>query len=270
MSQNHFKIFESTLFRTTATVVETPDLVLVIDPNWLPHEIQKIKDHVTAVKADRPLYLLFTHSDYDHIIGYRAFENATVIASQNFAQNTDKQAIIEQILTFDDDYYITRDYPIEYPKVDISVQNDGEKLQIGDTILEFYQAVGHNSDGILTLIPALDLCVMGDYCCNVEFPYIYHSSTEYEKTLTKFDIILSQYPNIQTFIGGHGDAATSQNELLERRDSALEYIKTLRKHIAEGSIFDTQQLWEKYKFPRLMRKFHASNVELMQKELEES
>ena len=260
------KIFESALFRTNAVVIQTPDLVLVIDPNWLPIEITAIRNYVTVILANRPLYLLFTHSDYDHIIGYRAFGDATVIASQYFVQNPDKQSVIEQILAFDDEYYITRDYPIEYPSVDIVVEEDGQILQIGDTILSFYHAHGHNSDGIFTVIQPLGVCVMGDYCCNIEFPYIYQSSLEYEKTLAKFDPILARYPNLQWFIAGHGDAACSQADLLARRAEALDYISDLRRCIAKRTEFDVSQLWKKYKFPRLMTKFHEANVTLMKRE----
>ena len=36
-------VFESALFRTTTTLLETDDLLLLVDPNWLPSEIENIQ-----------------------------------------------------------------------------------------------------------------------------------------------------------------------------------------------------------------------------------
>ena len=74
-------VFESALYRTTSAVIQTPDMVLLADPNWLPHEVAAIQQHVAAIRGSRPLYLLFTHSDYDHILGYKAFPDAQAIVS---------------------------------------------------------------------------------------------------------------------------------------------------------------------------------------------
>ena len=110
-------VFESALFRTTSTVLEMPDLILVVDPTWLPEEVQAIQDFVFSKKANRPIYLLFTHSDYDHILGYGAFPEATIIATTAFNTNPGKQEILAQIRKFDDEYYIQRSYKINYPGV---------------------------------------------------------------------------------------------------------------------------------------------------------
>lgn len=67
----HITIFESALYRTTSTVFHNDDLILIVDPNWLPGEVQAVRGHVDQIKKGYPLYLLFTHSDYDHIIAYR-------------------------------------------------------------------------------------------------------------------------------------------------------------------------------------------------------
>jgi hydroxyacylglutathione hydrolase len=67
------RVFQSALFQTNTTVVTTDDMVLLVDPNWLPLEIAEIRQFVeTQSGGKKPIYLLFTHSDYDHIIGYRA------------------------------------------------------------------------------------------------------------------------------------------------------------------------------------------------------
>ena len=63
-------LFESALFRTTTTLFYNEDLLLLVDPNWLPGEVAEIRHWVQQLRGTRALYLLFTHSDYDHIIAY--------------------------------------------------------------------------------------------------------------------------------------------------------------------------------------------------------
>ncbi len=260
-------VFESALFRTTSTVVITEDLILVVDPNWLPQEVEEIKRFVAINRKKQPVYSLFTHSDYDHIIGYRAFPEARVIASEAFENNPEKEKSLEGILQFDDEYYIKRNYKIEYPKVDIIINEDGQKLKIGHTTLTFYLAPGHNPDGIFTIIEPLNIWIAGDYLSNEEFPYIYFSTDAYEETLKKVDFILKNH-DIKMLIPGHGDIAMSHKEIQKRKIENLLYISDLKEAVKSGNHFDLKKLWKKYQFPRIMTRFHEWNIKLIKKEIE--
>lgn len=259
-------VFESALFRTTSTLIETDDLLLLVDPNWLPSEIENIQLAVKRKRGDKPLFLLFTHSDYDHIIGYRAFPTAQIIASEAFVSNKGKNKILQQINDWDDENYIRRPYPIEYPAVDLVIKSDGQQLKIGHTTLTFYLAPGHNIDGIFTVVEPLGVWIAGDYLSNIEFPYIYHSSLAYEKTLAKVDAILSNHP-IKMLITGHGDIAFDKSEILKRKEDSLKYIENLRTALQKDIPFDFDQLMDSYHFPKVMKQFHDGNVKLMKKEL---
>ncbi len=269
----YLTVFQSALYQTTSTVIHIPDLTLVVDPNWLPDEIREIRACAMKAGNAKPLYLLFTHSDYDHILGWGAFPEAKVIASQAFVQNPEKQELIEQILKWDDDYYVARDYPIRYPEVDIEVTHEGQILEIGNTRLTFYLAPGHNPDGIFTLVemggetanvaPAVWLA--GDYLCDVEFPYIYHSVQAYEETLAKTDLILEKH-DIRLLVPGHGLITENVAEMIKRKEEALDYIRQLRSCVVINQPFDEGKLWERYRFRRSMQKFHDENIELMKKE----
>ncbi len=266
-------VFQSALFQTNSAVINTEDVVIVVDPNWLPDEIATLKNYI-AKCGNKPLYLLFTHSDYDHIIGYGAFPEAVgVIASRAFVESTDKEKNLEQIRKFDDDYYIVRDYAIFYPVVTHMIEHDAQKITIGNTELFFYLAAGHNPDGIFAVVN--DVWIAGDYLCAVEFPYIYHSSIEYGKTLAKTDFILRHH-KINTLVCGHGNILMSENagkdidkEILKRKTEAMNYIHLVRASIQTPieTPFDFETYVKKYDFPRIMKRFHDKNVELMKKEL---
>ena len=263
----HLTVFESALFRTTTSLIVTDDVVLLVDPNWLPFEIEYIQQAVKKVQANKPLYLLFTHSDYDHIIGYKAFPHVKVIASEAFVNNPNKATILQQIQDFDDEYYIKRPYLTTYPQVDIVVKKDRQELKIGETVLHFYLAPGHNIDGIFTILPQQGLWIAGDYLSNIEFPYIYYSSKAYEQTLGKIGVLFDRY-TIDVLVTGHGDVALIQEEIAERAKASLAYIKELRQSILANKSFDFDMLMRQYRFPKIMKKFHDANVALIRKEVE--
>jgi hydroxyacylglutathione hydrolase len=261
-------IFKSRLYETVTTVVQTNDMVLVTDPAWLPDEVAEIRDYVYAGLNGRPLFLLFTHSDYDHIIGYRAFPGAAIIASGAFADKTaaGKSDIVEQIRSFDDEYYLVRDYKIEYPAVDHRMDGDGRTLSVGGTRLVCYQAPGHNPDGLFTVVEPHGYLIAGDYFSDIEFPYIYHSSPLYEESIRKLDVILDNHP-VGMLITGHGNFTRERPEMLRRQADALLYIQSMRDAVSRGDQEAIDSLITGCLFPRNMRKFHRGNQRLLEQEL---
>jgi hydroxyacylglutathione hydrolase len=260
-------LFRSSLYETISSVIVTEDCVIVVDPCWLPHEIDEIKRYVAGVWQNRPVYLLFSHSDFDHIIGYGAFPEAKVIASQAFDSKPEqeKEQIIEEIKSFDDEYYVTRDYPISYPKVDFPIAGDEQSMLIGQTKLTFYQAPGHNDDGLFTIIQPFGIFIAGDYFSDIEFPYIFFNSKEYEKTIRKLDDIQTKF-TIQLLITGHGNPTRDPAGMKHRQQASLTYIKKMREFVRENDAPGSMQLIEGCKFPRNMKKFHNQNYSLFEKE----
>jgi len=88
-------VYESTLMKTTSTLIETPDCLIVVDPGWLPEEIAMIRRDVEIVRRDRPLYVVYTHAHFDHIIGAYAFRDAITIASKSFVESDHEHALRE-------------------------------------------------------------------------------------------------------------------------------------------------------------------------------
>lgn len=261
-------IFRSLLYETNSVVVHTKDAVIVVDPCWLPHEVEEIRRYVYTILQGRSLYLLLTHSDYDHIIGYKAFPDAQVIASHRLAARSeqDKLEIVEQIKAFDDEYYLVRPYEICYPEVDWQVEAEGDTLVIGETVLNFYHALGHNDDGLFTVVEPYGLLICGDYFSDIEFPYIYFSSDEYEKTVLKLETILQRH-DIKMLLTGHGNETAHIVEMKKRQLDALRYIQKMRVAISVGNKTDIDDLIKDVPFPRNMRKFHRDNQLLFEKEL---
>ena len=259
-------VFESALFSTTTTLIIDELYILLVDPNWLPLEIDFIADWINTNAYKKEKYLLFTHSDYDHIIGYGKFIPYKTIASQQFVDNEKKNDILNQIISFDDENYIKRDYEIIWPKIDIVISQDPTSLEICQDDYVFYQARGHNSDGIITYNKSKNILIAGDYLCDIEFPYVYDSMREYVRTLGKFEEIIEN-EEVKMLIPGHGNISTTKEEMRKRIKKANQYLSDLEKSLKSGTEFDLEQLFTDYHFPIIMKKFHEANVALMKKEL---
>lgn len=256
----------SALYQTTTTIIVTQKSILLVDPNWLPIEIKRIREKIVPYLSGRQLYLLFTHSDYDHIIGYNAFPEALVIASRAFADNPEKEKSVEDIKVFDDTNYILRKYEIAYPKVDIIVEDTGQELILGDLELTCYNAPGHNRDGIFTIVENNGTWIAGDYLSDIEFPFIYHSSSDYLNTLGLVDLIID-YHNIQMLVPGHGTPTTSISEIKRRKLENQKYILELKNAARTRNDFNLDALWERYRFRRGMEVAHMKNVALIRDEV---
>ncbi len=263
--QGRTTVFESALFQTTSTVIEGEGFVLAVDPTWLPAEVEEIAQFVRRVRDGRALYLLFTHSDFDHILGYGAFPDAVTVASRAFVDNPDKARSVQAVQAWDSEYYVRRPYDVRYPDIDVVAARDGQELVLGGTRLTFYNAPGHNPDGLFTVVEPEGVLIAGDYLSDIEFPYIYQSSAAYEETLGKLDGILERH-SVGVLVPGHGRVTTDQGEMHERRRRSYAYIHALRGHIGAGDQAAIDGMLSEYPFPAGMKSFHEGNQKLMRAE----
>lgn len=225
-SKNNITVFQSSLYMTTSAIIKDDNIVIMTDPSWLPNEIEEIKSYITKISDNRELYIIYTHSDFDHIIGAGAFPEAKVIATKQFEENPDKEKVLQQIHLFDQGYYLERDYKHEYPSVDIVVLRDGQKLEIGSLTLTFYHAPGHTNDSLFTVIEPYGIFLSGDYLSDVEFPFIFSNYNDYVNTIKKAENILLKY-NIKTHIPGHGSTVENEDEIKNRINSSKYYLDHL-------------------------------------------
>lgn len=246
-------VFQSDLYETTSTVIESKEAIIIVDPNWLPKEVLKIRQYVDEVMGDKKLYVILTHSDFDHMIGVGAFPEAIIIASEKLKFNSNKQKIIDEINTFDNTFYLSRPYPIDYPKVNITVKENETHLQIGDLDCIFYLAPGHTTDGLFFYIKQLDTIIVGDYLSDVEFPFITSSYSDYLETIKLMKKVI-QTNKIQLLIPGHGKVT---HDIEERIEFTLWYLDK----IAEQKDIEAK-LRKKFSYYDGMKDAHKNNLKL--------
>jgi glyoxylase-like metal-dependent hydrolase (beta-lactamase superfamily II) len=238
----------------------------VTDPNWLPNEIEEIQQHVSRIQVDKELYLLFTHGDFDHVIGYQAFPGAKVIGSKGLQEHPKKEEKVELIRQFDHDYYIDRPYPVSFPEVEIVVDEDQQKLELGEETLTFYLAPGHTHDGLFTIIEPLGVWIAGDYLSDFELPFIYDSAKAYKDTLRKAEQVLISH-EVSILIPGHGKATTSQEEVKRRIHLSQDYLERLNAAVINDDVNALNALEKEMPFPsNFTKQCHQDNIDIIRKE----
>ncbi|WP_155593134.1 MBL fold metallo-hydrolase [Lysinibacillus cavernae] len=255
--KNNIIVFQSALYMTTTAIIQTNEAIIMTDPNWLPAEIEEIKGYINNIKGDKQLYIIYTHSDFDHIIGSGAFPEAKVIASKQFDENPNKEKCIQKIKQFDQGYYLHRGYSPVYPTVDIVVSEDGHTVELDSITMTFYQAPGHTNDGLFTVIEPYGLFLSGDYLSDVEFPFIFSSYQDYVNTINKAENIMLKH-QITTHIPGHGSTTQNQQEI-QRRINCSKYYLTQLPH-DNGEL--EQALSREYPFFEGMKSIHTDNKEI--------
>ena len=251
------KVFQSSLYMTTSAVIELEDAIVMTDPNWLPHEVEEIKAYVNDIRKNKQLYIIYTHSDFDHIIGSGAFPEAKVIATQKLSESEHKEDAMKKVHEFDQRYYIERNYDPVYPKVDYIVSKDAQTLKLGSNLLTFYLAPGHTSDGLFTVIEPLGIFLSGDYLSDVEFPFIFDSYLEYIKTMQKAFNIFSNHM-ISVHVPGHGNTTDNKEEMEDRLNFSQAYLKQLLNEQTDME----EVLNNKYKFFNSMKDIHENNKKI--------
>jgi hydroxyacylglutathione hydrolase len=259
----HVTVFQSALYQTTSTVVQTKEMVLIVDPNWLSNEVEAIQDYVHTIKGERDTYLLFTHGD---IIGYKAFPDARTIGSVGLQQHPQKEHELQMIREFDAKNYIVRNYPIEFPKLDIVIHEDGQQLHLGDTTLTFYQAPGHTADGLITIVEPLGIMIAGDYLSDFELPFIYQSAKAYRKTLDKAKQMIETH-FIHLLVPGHGQATADSGEMKRRLDMASDYLNRLCQAVLTNNEHALDALYNEHAFlSTFTEACHKENVSMIRSE----
>lgn len=254
----HLTVFQSVLYQTTTAIIQTEDAVIMTDPTWLPTEIQAIQQYIDKIIGNRQLLIVFTHSDFDHILAAGAFLDAQVIASKAFVNRKDTERVLEEIAQFDAQYYIERTYPIIYPNVDFIIEKNGQEITIGDVTLTFYLAPGHTDDGLFTVVEPYGILLAGDYLSDVEFPFFTDWEAYYE-TLHKASQIVEKQA-IKTLVPGHGMTTNDNTEIQTRIDESLQYLTNLKEGTNQESY-----LASRYPFFKGLKEMHEANRALMKK-----
>ncbi len=258
-------VFESAIFRTSSILFHNEEIIFLVDPNYLPIEIAFIQKKVESIRKNQAVYLLYTHSDYDHIVGSECFDADKTIASQLFSTFKDKQ--MKAVSDFDISLYVKRPKRLNFPTISNVISEEGQSIKTNSNTFTFYFAPGHTADGLITLVEPENYLFVGDYLSNIEFPFIEDCPIKYLATLDKIEKIVNTN-DIQLLVVGHGDHIHTKEEMLQRIANSREYINLIA-NITNDELFShfPRGLSKKYPFFESVKEHHHKNVKLIREKI---
>lgn len=225
--EQSYKLFTSCLWQTTSAVVPTEERLYLFDPAYFPHEVEAIAHYVEQVRNGRELVVVLTHGDWDHIAGFQAFADATLVAHKEILVPGRLERSMEKVKRFDGSYYVPRPYSLAHPSLDRVVHAAEEWMG-----QYFLPVPGHKSDQMAVLFRKQKLMVVGDMLSNLEFPFV-EDSGAYLDSLEKIERFV-QEGTVEEIIPGHGLPARGSQEILTRIERDRRYLEESRLLIREG------------------------------------
>lgn len=270
----HINVFQSSIWQTNSVVILNEAANIVIDPCYFPAEIQVIADFVNRSRSFNK-YIIFTHSDFDHVVGYQYFKGARLIGQEEM-KFCDSEAQLVQLREIDQTYYIKRKIPFTFPEPDITFETN-YRIPLKDDELYLFHAPGHTGDSCFIISGKKQVMFAGDYLSNLEFPFVYFNTQAYIRTLDLAHKLVDDF-DITYMVPGHGDAALSKEEIMVRINQDREYLITLVEKAEELFVqgLQEQEITESLKginyknepITGALLRMHAENIRLVLKELQ--
>lgn len=206
------------------------EATLVVDPGWFPDEIAELQAAARATPLGRATHVLFTHGDFDHVVAWEDFPGSVLVASPK-AAGRDASLVEGQVTDLDRRRGTVRPHAFRYPQPNLFTSPSS--LELGGEIALFFEAPGHQPDGLFTVLPVRHVLVAGDYLSDEEFPFIYDSLDGYRATLLLARDLCGHY-RIGKAVPGHGHVAATPEEIEYRIATDLDYLERLEAAVSSA------------------------------------
>ncbi len=210
--------FQSELWATNSVLVRAGDKAacLVCDPSIFPDEIEEVR---AAARDFDDVYLLITHSDFDHVCGIPAFAEATVVAGATTA------AVIADGTAGRQLEAAASEWDTGWPggdalRVDVVIDDAAAGMRCGGSEVRALDATGHLADGVAFIVAERGLLLPGDYLSAVCHPIVLASVAGALAANERLLAAVEEHA-VVTVIPGHGPVLDAdQARLIGRQDVA--------------------------------------------------
>ena len=219
-------VVTSRLWQTTCTAIRSGEECVLIDSPYFPDELELLP--VLLEQAGfRPVGLLATHGDWDHLLGRLAFPGLALGVGSSTAERlrAEPGAAQRELRDADASHYVTRAAPLSlgsYQPLPVP-----GKMEVGAAEVELHPTGGHTPDGTAFVAGWASLLVVGDYLSDVEIPMISPggSVAEYRATLARVAPLVEA---AEAVVPGHG-SPQDRAGALRILDEDLEYLDALER-----------------------------------------
>lgn len=246
------KIFQICLWQTNAKLIEGKKVCFLFDPTFYPYELAQIK----GALPDKPLNVIYTHADWDHIAGFSEFSDGHTIGHHKIKERKDP---MEKVRAFDLQWYVARNKELGELRINEEITEETVQSILDDTLL-FLPIPGHTDDMMATFFLERKLVVAGDILSDLVFPFIFYSGAKYIESSEKMKEKVIEL-GIHRLVPGHRRVIVdSQVEILQRIEGDLEYLQGLMSGRGDA-------LYRGKPIPEHLIARHEANVEFVEKEL---
>ena len=261
-----------------AGFIVTGEGVIVIDTLGTPRLGRRLLASIANV-TDQPVrYVIITHNHPDHAYGAAAFQSldgVTVIAHDGMRDYTDsatQQSSVEyrrNILGKDMDGF-------EPVQADVYIDGerfDKQRIQLGDQVLDIYNAGSHHSYGDLVIHQVNDnILWISDLAFNQRTTFM--GDGDSSQILEAQAWLMRNFSDVTLMVPGHGSPQTRPFPMVETTRSYVERMrKTMREAVENGvSLLDAtdQSDFEDWKDVPLYESNQRANAGFVYREMEQA
>lgn len=224
------RVRQSRVYWMNSVVLTDPEHTLIVDPGVLPSEL----DDLARETRGGPVTLIFTHGDWDHVLGRPWWPDASTVAHDRFASEvkTRADAIASAAREAAEKAGERWDRGFEpfRPKAEVS----GLRFtRHGPWRVVYRDAFGHSASMLSVHLPERRILIAGDMLSDIEIPTLVQPPARYRETIEPL-LPLARHGAIETLVPGHGSIARGAPAALARLEADLEYLDTLERGVGEA------------------------------------
>lgn len=225
------RVRQSRVYWMNSVLLADREHTLLVDPGVLPSELD---DLAASARDAADLTLIFTHGDWDHVLGKPWWPAAMTVAHDCFAaevreRRSDIQREAVEAATRAGESW-TRGFEPFRPDQAVSGLHF---TRFGPWRLVFRDAPGHSASMLSIHLPERRTLLAADMLSDIEIPMIDHSWAAYRKTLAEL-LPLAEHGAIETLVPGHGGIAHDRAEVVARIEEDLAYLDRLEDAVEEA------------------------------------
>jgi hydroxyacylglutathione hydrolase len=211
-------VLQGPLWQTNATLIESGDDLVLVDPAQFPDELAVLRAAVDRSAPER-LWLLITHADFDHLQGIPLFPEATVAADRVTSERLSDGRAAAGLRAAGVDFGTAWDDRLRCDRVLAA----GVPERLGALEVVALEAPGHQDHGAAFVFPSLGLLAAGDYLSAITYPFCLHGVAEARATVERLLDGIERY-GVETVVPGHGPV----HDAAEARRIGEEDVRYLR------------------------------------------
>ncbi len=224
------RVRQSRVYRMNSVVLSHPERTLIVDPGVLPSEL----DDLARATRGVPATLIFTHGDWDHVLGRPWWPEAESVAHDALAAEVKADAgpiaAAARAAAEQAGERWERGFEAFRPTFEVSGLHF---TRHGPWRVVYRDAFGHSGSMLSVHLPERGILIAGDMLSDIEIPTLTQPPALYRATLEAL-LPLAGHGAIETLIPGHGAIAHGAAAALARIEADLAYLDALERAAHEA------------------------------------